>query len=93
MKLKVLKIRILVWISLLSVFVWWGSESMIRYWNQPLTTEIVYSFGGNENGIQFPLMTFCDGDYTLTNKILQECSGKLFFIDMVTDCLKHNTEK
>ena len=90
MLLKFLKIRIFIWIILFSIFSWWVSKSVNRYWNQPLTTEIVYSFGDNENGIQFPLMTFCDGDYTLTNKILQECSSKLFFIDMVTDCLKHN---
>ena len=54
---------------MLSIFIWWGSKSIIRYWNQPLTTDVVYTFG--ENGIQFPLMTFCDYDFVSRNEILQ----------------------
>ena len=69
MMIKFLRIRILIWICLLSTFIWWGSKSIIRYWNQPLTTDVVYTFG--ENGIQFPLMTFCDHDFVSKNKILQ----------------------
>ena len=69
MIIKFLRIRILIWICLLSIFIWWGSKSIIRYWNQPLTTDVAYTFG--ENGIQFPLMTFCDYDFVSRNKILQ----------------------
>ena len=88
MKLRLFKIRVLVWICLLSIFIWWGSESIIRYWNQPLTTNIVYTF--DERGVQFPLLTFCDWDFTSENKILQACKDECdspFFIEAVTDCL------
>ena len=88
MELKLLRIRVLVWICLLSIFIWWGTESIIRYWNQPLTTNIVYTF--DERGVQFPLLTFCDWHFTFKNKILKACKNELdwpFFIDAVTDCL------
>ena len=92
MAIKLLKIKILVWIALLSLFSWWGIKSVIRYWNQPLTTNIVYRFGDNENGIQFPLITFCEADFIRKNKILQDCTEKdsLYFIELLTDCLKNN---
>ena len=89
---KVLKLSILVWIGLLAIFAWLGGEAVIRYWNQPLTTDIVYTFGDNENGIQFPLITFCEADFVRKNKILQDCMEKdsLYFIEVLKDCLKNN---
>ena len=72
MKLNLMAIKISIWFGLLSISAWWGSRSVIRYWNQPLTTNMVYSFGDNENGIQFPLMTFCDDEY-VSKKIKIEC--------------------
>ena len=87
---KLLKIRIVVWIILLATFAWWGGKSVIRYKNEPLTTDLVYTFGDNENGIQFPLMTFCDNDFVSKNNILQECliqSNWSFFVAL-QDCLK-----
>ena len=86
---KLLKIRITVWSILLATFAWWGGKSVIRYRNEPLTTDLVYTFGDNENGIQFPLMTFCDSDFVSKNNILQEClihSNWSFFIAL-QDCL------
>ena len=94
MELKLLRIRVLVWICLLSIFIWWGSESMIRYWNQPLTTNIVYTF--DERGVQFPLLTFCDFHFSSRNKILKVCKESKFdysfFIEGVTDCLKKSRD-
>ena len=72
MKLNFMAIKISIWFGLLSISTWWGSRSVIRYWNQPLTTNMVYSFGDNENGIQFPLMTFCDDEF-VSKKIKIEC--------------------
>ena len=89
MELKLLRIRVFVWICLLSIFIWWGTESIIRYWNQPLTTNIVYTF--DERGVQFPLLTFCDKHFTNKNKILQACKDEsefAIFIEAVTACLK-----
>ena len=93
MPFKLLKVRILVWIGLLGIFAWWGSKAVIRYWNQPLTTDIVFTFGDNENGIQFPLMTFCNYEFVSKNRVLQECmdaSAWSFFIDSLIDCLKND---
>ena len=73
MPVKMFRIRILFWICLISTFFWWGSKSVKRYWNQPLTTNMVYSYGDNDNGIQFPLMTFCDREFVKKNKIFQDC--------------------
>ena len=71
-KFNLMAIKISVWFGLLSISTWWGSRSVIRYWNQPLTTNMVYSFGDNENGIQFPLLTFCDDEF-VSKKIKIEC--------------------
>ena len=49
----------------------------MRYWNQPLTTNMANSFGDNENGIQFPLMTFCEDDF-VTKKNDTKGYGFLF---------------
>ena len=92
MKLNLMAIRIFIWFGLLSISTWWGSRSVMRYWNQPLTTNMVYSFGDNENGIQFPLMTFCDDEF-VSKKITIECKDKSdwpYFIETVTNCLKNN---
>ena len=90
MKFNLWKIRIFVWLCLLSISTWWGSKSVIRYWNQPLSTNIVYSFGDNEKGIQFPIITFCDNKFVFQNTFLKECknkSGWETFIDVLTNCL------
>ena len=98
--LKVLcKIRYLVWSGLLFLFIWWGLKSVIRYWNQPLTTDIVYTFGDTKNGIQFPLISFClPYIHVFENDILQQCirtanesvwSG---FIEALAICVKIDKE-
>ena len=92
------KIRIWVWFGLFLIFFWWGSKGVIRYWNQPLTTDLVYSFGDNEKGVQFPLISFCSPYFHVyENEILQECirianeSVWLGFIEALAICLKMDT--
>ena len=93
MLFKIFKIRLVIWIGLLSTFTWWGGKAVIRYWNQPLTTDMFYSFGDNEKGgIQFPLISFCPlPPNFVENNILQECrdkSDRPYFIDSLTYCLE-----
>ena len=84
------KVRVLFWICLISTFVWWGSKSVKRYWNQPLTTNMVYSYGDNDNGIQFPLMTFCDREFVKKNKIFQDCKmDGPYFIHSFNESLRN----
>ena len=78
---------------MLSIFAWWGSKSVIRFWNQSLTTNIVCSFGDNEHGIQFPLITFCNYHFGSMNIILRECMTEYYwqdFIVVLALCLKKN---
>ena len=94
MEFNLSKVKIFVWICLLSISTWWGSKSIIRYWNQPLTTNLVYTFGDNENGIQFPLMTFCRHEFVSKNQIFKNCADNVddftFFIDLLTECSKND---
>ena len=91
-KLKVLWVKILVRLPLLLVFIFWGSKAVIRYFDQPLSTDITYNFGDNrEGGIQFPLISFCQPDFATQNKIMKDCSSEsLDFIGNVIRCMKIN---
>ena len=61
---EILRIRIIIWLSLTCVFIWWGGKSVMRYNEQVLSTDIAYNFGDNKNGgIQFPLISFCPNDF------------------------------
>ena len=93
------KIRYFVWFGLLCLFVWWGYKGVIRYWNQPLTTDLVYTFGDTQNGIQFPLISFClPHIHVYENEILQQCirtaneSVWLGFIEALAICVNINKE-
>ena len=56
---KPIKIRYIIVVCFLLFFAWWAHKAFVRYWSQPLTTDISYRFGDNENGIEFPFITFC----------------------------------
>jgi hypothetical protein len=90
--LNLLRIKILVWLSLISLFTWWGSKAVMRYSEQLLSTDITYNFGDNKNGgIQFPLITFCQPDFAIQNKVMKDCNSEsLDFIGIVTDCLERD---
>ena len=76
--LERLKLRHLMSLILLSFFIWWCSRAIIRFWSQPLSTDISFSFGDNKTGIQFPLVTLCQyhftGDFFRVTYLLQCCS-------------------
>ena len=44
-------------------------KGLIRYIEQPLTTDISYHFGDNKNGgIQFPVISFCHENFEFLNQ-------------------------
>ena len=92
--LKSVRIRYIILVSLFSLFTWWGTQAFMRYLSQPLTTDISYSLGDNENGIQFPHITFCPDSIVKVNPILNHCyNGTSYnFITALFDCLKNNKD-
>ena len=77
-------------VSFLLLFAWWGSQSFVWYWSQPLTTDISSSFGDKHNAIQFPLVTLCQGDFPTHNSVLKNCSDSYHFMPAIYDCLKND---
>ena len=87
----IVRVKFIVILLLVSLLIWWVSKAVLRYWSQPLSTEISYSFGDNKNGIQFPLITFCEGHFSQNNPILSKCEddGKNF-MQSVRNCMKND---
>ena len=89
--LKIFKIKIIIRICMLSLFTWWGILDIQKYLSQPLTTDIVESFGDNQNGIQFPLLTFCPSEFFIKDQITKLCNADLpkltYFMDTTLSCL------
>ena len=86
------RIRHLIILCLVLLFIWWGSGAILKYWSQPLTTDTSYIFGDNENGIQFPLITICSQDFSGQNQLMKDCkSGNHDFIGSFISCMKANS--
>ena len=88
---KYLKIRFTIVLSLFVLFTWWGMMSVEKYCSEPLTTDIGYKFGdGIDNGIQFPVISFCQYD-KIKNSYLKVCNnGSFNFIPSFINCLRNN---
>ena len=89
-KSKVFRLRNLIAISLISIFIWWASYAVIKYWSQPLTTDISYNFGDFDNKIQFPLITFCQYfNFPGEHPLMKNCdNGSWNFLQSFPNCLK-----
>ena len=90
---KKFRVRYIIVLPLVILFIWWGSNAVLRYWNQPLTTDIRHSFGDNINGIEFPLITFCQYRFLSKNEFMKNCldeSGN--FLSSFAHCLKTDTK-
>ena len=91
---KPIKIRYIIVVCFLLFFAWWAHKAFIRYWSQPLTTDISYRFGDNENGIEFPFITFCPYLIVSENSVLDQCynGSSWSFITALYDCLKKDSD-
>ena len=76
---------------LILLFLWWGSNAVVRYWSQPLSTDISYNYGETKPGNQFPLITLCNRKDFYQNPIIKSCSdGSWKFISTIVSCMKSN---
>ena len=81
---KACQVKNLIIFCLILLFLWWGSNAVVRYWSQPLSTDISYIYGESKPGYQFPLVTFCNYKDFFQNSIFKECGdGSWNFISMV----------
>ena len=90
-KAKTFHIRFLLVLILISLFTWWAGRAVFRYLSQPLATDIETSFGDNDIGIRFPLITFCPNfDFVAINEIMKDCTDEevTFLIPTVFACLQ-----
>ena len=76
---------------LILLFLYWGKNAVGRYWSQPLSTDISYKYGDTNQGIQFPLITLCNSNIYIDDKIIQKCGdGSWIFTREILSCLKSN---
>merc|ERR1712051_1073763 len=76
---------------LILLFIWWGSNAVVRYWSQPLSTDISYNYGEAKPGNQFPLITLCNFMHFYEKPIFKKCDdGSWNFISTVVSCMKSN---
>ena len=89
-KSKIVRLRNLIVFALISIFIWWAGHAVLRYWSQPLSTDISYNFGDDDSKIQFPIITFCrslnfPGEHPIMKKY--DC-GSWDFLQSFMNCLK-----
>ena len=89
--MKICRVRYVVIVCLILLFLWWGSNAVYRYWSQPLSTDISYKYGEFEQGIQFPLITLCNANIFVNNPMIKDChDGSWNFITTLVTCMKRN---
>ena len=88
---KLCQVKYVIILCLISLFLWWGSNAVLRYWSQPLSTDISYRFGETKQGVQFPLITLCSHKIFIHDSTLKECNdGSWNFISSLVSCMKRN---
>ena len=88
---KLCQVKYVIILCLILLFLWWGSNAVLRYWSQPLSTDISYRFGETEQGVQFPLITLCSLKIFIHDSMFKEChDGSWNFINTLVSCLKRN---
>ena len=88
---KICRVKYVIIFCLILLFVWWGSNAVLRYWSQPLSTDISYKYGEFEQGIQFPLITLCNANIFVNNPMIKDChNGSWNFITTLVTCMKRN---
>ena len=90
---QIFRIKSLVIFCLIALFIWWGSNGVMRYWSQPLTTDIRFRFGDSDKGIQFPLITLCNDQFFSENPLMKKCyDGSWHFIKAFVSCMKSDQD-
>ena len=63
--------------SLYLVCVYWATEAVIKYLNEPSSTAIRYTYGENGKVPKLPLITYCDHEAKYLTILESECGLKL----------------
>jgi hypothetical protein len=85
------RVKYMIILCLIVLFLWWGSNAVLRYWSQPLSTDISYKYGETDQGFQFPLITLCDWKIFLNDPILKDChDGSWHFLSTLISCMRSN---
>ena len=63
------------------ICIYWSTEAVLKYLDEPAVTNIQYKNGDNEIGITFPLVTICDqiGDqnHEYASIMIEHCGVKM----------------
>ena len=75
------------------VFAYWAIEAFQKYSSEPLSTQVFYQLGDTEEGVTFPVLTFCNWQPVQYNPILKECANEQTtdFAQAVFQCLMNNS--
>ena len=88
---KICRVKYVIIFCLILLFVWWGSNAVLRYWSQPLSTDISYKYGETKQGIQFPLISLCNLNSVVNDPMIKECDdGSWNLIRTLVSCMKIN---
>ena len=87
---KACRVKNLIILCLITLFLWWGSNAVVRYWSQPLSTDISYKYAETKLGVQFPQITMCQPSFS-ENPIFKEThNGSFNFIGTFASYIKRN---
>ena len=59
------------------ITVYWSTESVLKYHDEPADTSIQYTHGDNKEGIQFPLITLCPLEPDHVGPLIETCQLKI----------------
>ena len=100
---KTCRIKNVIISCLILLFLWCIYNSVLKYYREPLSTDISYRYGEDKGNwalgeqiplewvVQFPQITLCPPFIFLNHPIMKEChDGSWNFISTVVSCLKNN---
>ena len=90
---KICQVKHVIIFCLGLLFLWWGCNAVLRYWSQPMSTDVSFKYGETKQGIQFPLITLCSAQIFIDDPMIEECydgSRISDFISTLISCIKRN---
>ena len=87
---KACRVKNLIILCLIALFLWLGGNAVVRYWSQPLSTDISYKYAETKVGVQLPQITMCQPSFS-ENPIFKEThNGPFNFISTFASYIKRN---
>ena len=85
------RVKNLIILCLITLFFWWGSNAVVRYWSQPLSTDISYKYAESKLEVQFPQITMCQPSFSENPIFKGTNNGSFNFIGTFASYIKRNT--